>query len=83
MPDSGITSDSGGRLRLRRASVAGDVDQSGIGPLDRGDVGQDLAPGEYVLQVRVTDKLGKPKQNIVSQYIDFEVTKPAPKAAPR
>lgn len=32
-----------------------------------------LAPGEYVLQVQVTDKLGKPKQNVASQWIDFQL----------
>ncbi len=35
-----------------------------------------LAPGEYVLQIIVTDALAKdPKHRIATQWIDFEVTK--------
>ena len=36
-------------------------------------------PGEYVLQVVVTDKLAKEKHRTASQWIDFEVI---PGAAP-
>lgn len=35
----------------------------------------DLEPGDYILQVIVTDQLAKEKQQIVSQWIDFEVVK--------
>ncbi|HEV7903163.1 MAG TPA: hypothetical protein VGO96_04915, partial [Pyrinomonadaceae bacterium] len=37
----------------------------------------DAAPGEYVLQVVVTDQLAKPKdrQRITTQWIDFEIVK--------
>ena len=35
--------------------------------------GSNLAPGEYILQVVVTDMLGKEKQKITQQWIDFEI----------
>lgn len=38
-------------------------------------LGTDFPPGEYVLQILVTDKLAKEKQQIASQWIDFEVVK--------
>jgi len=38
-------------------------------------VGTEFPPGEYVLQIIVTDKLAKDKQQIASQWIDFEVVK--------
>jgi hypothetical protein len=36
-------------------------------------LGRDMAPGEYVLQVIVTDKLAKGKGNIATQSTDFEI----------
>jgi hypothetical protein len=36
-------------------------------------LGSKLAPGEYVLQVLVTDKLAKEKESVAMQAIDFEV----------
>ncbi len=36
-------------------------------------LGTKLAPGEYVLQVLVTDKLAKEKESLAMQAIDFEV----------
>ncbi|MBI4907918.1 MAG: VWA domain-containing protein [Acidobacteria bacterium] len=52
-------------------------------------LGSDLKPGDYVLQVSVLDKLGKPKQNATTQFIDFTMepgsaapTQPKP-AAPK
>jgi len=38
-------------------------------------LGTEFPPGEYVLQIMVTDKLAKEKQQIASQWIDFEVVK--------
>jgi VWFA-related protein len=35
----------------------------------------DLEPGDYILQVIVTDQLAKASQQIASQWIDFEVVK--------
>jgi hypothetical protein len=34
---------------------------------------QGVAPGEYVLQVLLTDKQAKQKYQIASQWIDFEI----------
>jgi VWFA-related protein len=36
-------------------------------------VGRDLPPGEYTLQVIVTDKLVKSKFNVATQSVDFEI----------
>jgi hypothetical protein len=36
-------------------------------------LGRDVAPGEYVLQVIVTDKLAKNKFSTVTQSMDFEI----------
>jgi VWFA-related protein len=38
-------------------------------------LGSNLQPGEYVLQIVVTDKLAKDKFSTVTQWIDFEVVK--------
>jgi len=38
-------------------------------------LGSEFPPGEYVLQVIITDKLAKEKQQIASQWIDFEIVK--------
>jgi VWFA-related protein len=39
----------------------------------RMSLGRDMTPGEYVLQVIVTDKLVKSKFNTVTQSMDFEI----------
>ena len=38
--------------------------------------GQKFVPGEYALQVVVTDNLAKRKYATASQWIDFEVDSP-------
>ena len=38
-------------------------------------LGSELPPGEYALQVIVTDPLAKEKHRVASQWIDFEITK--------
>lgn len=38
-------------------------------------LGSEMKPGEYVLQVIVTDELAKEKHRTVSQWIDFEIIK--------
>ena len=38
-------------------------------------LGTDLPPGEYVLQVIVTDTLAKGRHATASQWIDFEIVK--------
>src|SRR6266545_1618878 len=39
------------------------------------ELGRDLAPGEYVLQVTVIDPLADEKHRVATQWIDFEVVK--------
>jgi hypothetical protein len=36
-------------------------------------LGRDMTPGEYVLQVIVTDKLAKSRFNTATQSMDFEI----------
>ncbi len=36
-------------------------------------LGRNMPPGEYVLQIIVTDKLGRSKFNRAVQTLDFEV----------
>jgi 5-hydroxyisourate hydrolase-like protein (transthyretin family) len=36
-------------------------------------LGSQLEAGEYILQVVVTDQLGKEKQKVTQQWIDFEI----------
>jgi VWFA-related protein len=36
-------------------------------------LGQKMTPGDYVLQIAVTDKLAKEKHGLVTQAVDFEV----------
>ncbi len=38
-------------------------------------LGSDLTPGDYILQVVVTDKLAKDKKYVTTQWIDFEIVK--------
>ena len=38
-------------------------------------LGTDIMPGEYILQVLVTDPLAKEKYRVATQWIDFEVVK--------
>lgn len=38
-------------------------------------IGPDLSPGQYVLQVSVTDALAKDKLNVATQWIDFEIVR--------
>jgi VWFA-related protein len=54
-----------------------DADPKRLALLGRLQLGSDLPPGDYVLQVVVTDALAKPgdKYRTASQWIDFEVVK--------
>jgi hypothetical protein len=38
-------------------------------------LGKELLPGEYALQLTVTDKLAKEESRIASQWIDFDIVK--------
>ena len=46
-----------------------------IASVGRLQPGTEFPPGEYVLQVIVTDRLANEKQQIASQWIDFEIVK--------
>ena len=46
-----------------------------IASVGRLQLGSEFPPGEYVLQVLVTDRLANEKQQIASQWIDFDVVK--------
>jgi hypothetical protein len=54
-------------------STEGQSDLKRITAGSRLQLGPDFPPGDYILQVIVTDKLAKLNQNEVSQWIDFEV----------
>ena len=43
-----------------------------VGAIQLGSV---MAPGEYVVQIIVTDALAKEKHRVASQWIDFEIVK--------
>jgi VWFA-related protein len=47
--------------------------QGDIGAGGRLRLGTDLVPGEYALQMVVTDLLAKEKQRVTAQWIDFEI----------
>ena len=49
------------------------TDMKRISITGRLQLGSNLAPGEYVLQVVVTDALAKEKYRIATQFIDFEI----------
>ncbi|HYX30298.1 MAG TPA: VWA domain-containing protein [Pyrinomonadaceae bacterium] len=53
----------------------GQTDLKRIPGVGRLQLGTDYSPGEYVLQVLVTDQLAKEKQQIATQWIDFEIVK--------
>ena len=38
-------------------------------------LGSEMAPGEYILQIVVTDPLAKEKYRVATQWIDFEIAK--------
>jgi VWFA-related protein len=56
--------DIGNQTDLKRLTAGGAV-----------QLGSQMAPGEYILQVLVTDTLAKEKYQVASQWIDFDVTK--------
>ncbi len=59
--------------RKTLASAAGASDPRRLKAENRMSLGSDLAPGEYVLQVIVTDKLARGKFNTATQSVDFEI----------
>ena len=59
-------------------------DEEAFSPLDQTDpkrlvgagvvrMGSQMIPGEYVIQIVVTDLLAKQKENVTSQWVDFDV----------
>lgn len=42
---------------------------------DRLQLGQEFVPGDYVLQITITDPLAAKKHQIATQWIDFEIVK--------
>ncbi len=40
---------------------------------DAVELGRDMVPGDYVLQIVLTEALGKNKKNVTTQYVQFEV----------
>jgi VWFA-related protein len=56
--------DTNNQLDLKRLAASGAM-----------KLGSDMEPGEYVLQLIVTDLLRKGKSSIATQWIDFEIVK--------
>jgi hypothetical protein len=46
-------------------------------------LGADMVPGDYALEVTVTDKLAPQQHSVESQWIDFEITPPEPASPSR
>lgn len=55
--------------------IAGQLDLQRIASASRLQLGAQLLPGEYVLQIIVTDSSGKEKPRTATRWIDFEVVK--------
>ncbi|MBA2733228.1 MAG: VWA domain-containing protein [Acidobacteria bacterium] len=56
--------DGSGQLDLKRLTAGGAL-----------QIGTEMTPGEYILQVIVTDPLAKEKYRTTTQWIDFEIVK--------
>lgn len=56
-------------------NIADQTDLKRLNVAGRLQLGSALTPGEYILQVIVTDLLAKDKYRTATQYIDFEVVK--------
>lgn len=59
-----IAFDSASQVDLKRLAAAGAI-----------QLGTELQPGEYQLQVVITDPLAKEKYRVATQWIDFEIVK--------
>jgi VWFA-related protein len=55
------------------ATAEGESDPQRLTEAGRLSLGRDMTPGEYVLQVIVTDKLAPSKFNTATQSMDFEI----------
>jgi hypothetical protein len=54
-------------------NVIPQADLKRVPSIGRMQLGTEFSPGQYVLQVIVSDQLAKEKQQIASQWIDFEI----------
>jgi hypothetical protein len=54
-------------------AVVPQADLKRLPSIGRLQLGAEFSPGQYVLQVIVTDPLAKQKQQVASQWIDFEI----------
>lgn len=61
--------------RAFQMDPASQTDMKRLGALGRIQLGTDLVPGEYVLQVIVTDALADEKHRVVTQWMDFEIVR--------
>jgi hypothetical protein len=59
----------------RELKLAEQSDWKQIASNGRIRLGWNMRPGDYVLQVIVTDKLAKEKNGVTTQWIDFEIVK--------
>ena len=55
--------------------LLGQTDPQHLTAGGRLQLASDMAPGDYVLQIIVTDSTDKQKPRVASQWIDFEVVK--------
>jgi VWFA-related protein len=56
-----------------RPVVSTQSDPKGVGFSAALALGTEMAPGDYVLQIVVTDNLAKSKQNTATQFVQFEI----------
>jgi hypothetical protein len=61
--------------KLSPLSVGEEPDWKHIPASGRLRLGDDLAPGEYMVQIIVADKLAKEKERWATQWMDFEIVK--------
>ena len=61
--------------KLSPLTVGEEPDMKHIPTSGRLRLGDDLAPGEYMLQIIVADKLAKEKDRWATQWMDFEIVK--------
>jgi hypothetical protein len=59
----------------RPVQITPQTDLRNIGLSGRMLLGIDLPPGEYILQIIVTDALADRKHNTATQWSDFEIVK--------
>jgi hypothetical protein len=57
------------------ADLTGQIDPLRVVAGSGLQLGTEMIPGEYILQVTVTDQLAKEKQATATQWIDFEIVK--------